>query len=156
MTINTQNFGTVEINPKDILSFHEGLPGFSHAKNFVVLFQEDEEVEGESPICFLQSTDKEDLSFVLIDVSGLVLGYRAQALLEYARDAASGFDHENLAVYNIVTLRDELMDSTANLKAPIVIDIKSKTGRQVLYQGDDYPVRARLSDIMRGESACQC
>ena len=157
MTLNTQAFGEIHINDEDILTFPEALPGFPDMKKFVVLFQEDAEGETDNFICFLQSIENEGLSFVLADVSGILPEYRPLALLEYAREAGEGFDQKNLIVYNILTVHDELVDSTANLKAPVVIDVSAKTGRQIFCQGDEYPIRARLFDLAEQKGgACQC
>ncbi|MCL2168678.1 MAG: flagellar assembly protein FliW [Defluviitaleaceae bacterium] len=163
MTLNTQLFGTIEINPDDIISFHEGLPGFPLCTRFAVLFQEAHEEAGESgevfnTICFLQSVEDAELSFVLIDTTSLFPEYRPLALLEYAKDAQSGFDHKNFAVYNILTIHDDMANSTANLKAPIVLDLIDKLGRQVIFKDDEsYPIRARIFDAppkKDGECAC--
>ena len=163
MTLNTQLFGEIEINPDDIINFHEGLPGFAERTRFVALFQEAQE-EGEGglgevfdTICFLQSVDDAELSFVLIDTTPLLPEYRPLALLEYAKDAATGFDHKNLVVYNILTIHDEMSNSTANLKAPIVLDLLNKSGRQVIFKGDDnYPIRARIFDAPQKDGECSC
>jgi len=156
MTLNTQTFGEIQINQDDILNFPEGIPGFWEEKDFVLLHTSEEGSEQEDAICFLQSTKNHDLSFVLIDVSGFLGDYRPLALLEYAKTAEE-FDQNNLLVYNILTVQDELSDSTANLKAPIIIDINKKTGFQVLCQDSDFPIRARLFDIVNQEGGdCQC
>jgi len=159
MTLKTQNFGEIQIRQEDIINFSEGIPGFWNAKDFVLLFQEQtQEQEGnESIICFLQSVTDEELSFVLIDISSFQPSYRPLALLEYAK-TAENFDQKNLAVYNILTVHDNLNDSTANLKAPIIIDITENTGRQVLCADEDFPIRASILELtgQAKDGGCQC
>jgi len=156
MTLKTQNFGEIQINQNDILHFPAGIPGFWDETDFVLLFQDQESEGEESIICFLQSTTNPELSFVLIDVSGFLPDYRPLALLEYAKDALD-FDQKNLAVYNILTVHDKLNDSTANLKAPIIIDITDKTGRQVLCGDDDFPIRANIFNLDTNKGGdCPC
>ncbi|MDR2166826.1 MAG: flagellar assembly protein FliW [Clostridiales bacterium] len=157
MKITTRNFGEIEINSEDIINFNEGLPGFPECKDFVVLFQEDEEIAQEgtpfNTICFLQSIDDGELSFVLVDMTAFLPEYRPLALVEYARENVGEFDPDALVVYNILTVYDELSDSTANLKAPIIIDFVQKKGRQIICQGDEYPIRAKIFEARDDDKA---
>ena len=148
MNIKTENFGTITVNQEDVIKFANGIPGFPEATDFVILLQDDEDEN--NPICFLQSVQSPELSFVIIDTAGFLPEYRPMALLEYAREA-SGFNQEDMAIFNIMTVHDELTDSTVNLKAPIIINTKNKTGRQVVCQNDEFPLRARLFDIAKDE-----
>jgi len=144
MKITTQSFGEIEVSSEDIIRFNEGLPGFVDNKRFVILFPDQAETEELSALCFLQSVDDEDLSLVLVDMTAFLPEYRPFALVEYARENDGPLVPEDLAVYNIVTVRDILADSTVNLKAPVVVNFEKKSGKQVICQGDEYPIRAKL------------
>ncbi|MCL2575964.1 MAG: flagellar assembly protein FliW [Defluviitaleaceae bacterium] len=152
MKLTTQGFGEIEINTEDIISFGDGLPGFADDKRFVILLQEDD--GGISPIRFLQSVDNGDLSFVLVDMTAFLPEYRPLVLVELAKEQGDNFDPDNTMIYNIATIYEELMDSTVNLKAPIVVNLEQKIGRQFLC-GDDFPIRARLFD-QSATKGCGC
>jgi len=155
MKIVTQNFGEIEISNDDIINFNEGLPGFPDARGFVIMLQEDED-ENPSPICFLQSADDEELCFVLTDMTAFLPEYLPLVLVELAKEQLGDFDPDNTIVYNITTINSELTDSTVNLKAPIVISLKKKTGRQFLCS-EDFPIRAKLFGLQnKGGCGCNC
>jgi flagellar assembly factor FliW len=157
MKITTHSFGSIDINPEDIVQFTDGLPGFAGSKRFVILFPDQAEGEEISTICFLQSVDDEDLSLVMVDMTAFMPQYRPHALVEYARENDGPLAPDSLAVYNIVTVRDNLANSTVNLKAPVIIDLDKKIGKQIICQGDDYPIRAMLfntEEDKAGGGAC--
>ena len=49
-----------------------------------------------------------------------------------------GFNLEEDAIFSIVTLGKKDQNMTANLKAPIVINIKENKGKQVILPNDKY------------------
>jgi len=156
MKLTTQNFGEIEINQEDIINFNDGLPGFVNAKGFVIMLQEDDN-QDQSPICFLQSTDDGELCFVLVDMTVFLPEYVPLVLLELAKEDRENFDPDNTMVYNIATIYDELTESTVNLKAPIVVNLAQKSGRQFLCAGDDFPIRAKLFNPTQNcDCDCSC
>ncbi|MCL2236105.1 MAG: flagellar assembly protein FliW [Defluviitaleaceae bacterium] len=140
MTISTSNFGEIEINPADIINFEEGLPGFAKATRFVVLFQEPEG-ETPNPISFLQSVDDAELVFVLANMDDFYPDYAPMVHPFVEKD---GFDVNSTAIYNIATVFEDMTQTTVNLKGPVLIDYDKKRGKQIVCQGDEFPIRAIL------------
>ncbi|MCL2620686.1 MAG: flagellar assembly protein FliW [Defluviitaleaceae bacterium] len=140
MTIATKNFGEIEINPADAINFEEGLPGFHENNQFVVLFQEPEEGEP-NPISFLQSVDNDELCFVLVDMSNFYPEY-APSIHPFIEKEE--FDVATTAIYNIATVFEDMSDTTVNLKAPVLINYDNKQGKQIICQGDEFPIRVKL------------
>ena len=152
MKISTKNFGEITINPEDIINFEQGLPGFPGAKQFVVLFSGNEENEDEPDLLFyMQSINHTpDLSFVLVDMTLLLPEYRPEMLAQLEKDTDGGIDADTIAVYNIVTVYDDMSKSTVNLKAPVIIDITKKSGKQIICTSDEYPIRTLLFESNEG------
>jgi len=138
MKLQTRTFGEIEINDSEIITFKEGLPGFPDDRRFVLLAEDD------SPICFLQSADDGDTSFVLVDMTELA-GNSYDPLVDESALAAFGdYNPADLLIYNICTLHGDLQKSTVNLKAPVVIDSAKKIGRQIVCANEEYSVKAAV------------
>lgn len=142
MTINTKNFGEIQINTEDTINFAEGLPGFHEDKRFLVLFQEPEG-DAPNPISFLQSIDNGELCFVLVDMSNFYPEYISSV---HPTVQGEGFD-ETTIIYNIATVFEDMADTTVNLKAPVLIDYEKKQGKQIILQGDEFPIRVKLFQL---------
>ena len=50
----------------------------------------------------------------------------------------------DVAVRAILTVRDPIEETTANLLAPVVLNPTTRLGRQVVLQDSDYPIRAAI------------
>ncbi|HEY4321470.1 MAG TPA: flagellar assembly protein FliW [Gemmatimonadales bacterium] len=109
-TIATRLFGTLEITPDDVLRFAGGLPGFPQAERFVVL------TTPAPALRWLQSADLPELAFLLVDY-GTATG----------TEIAAGEE-----AYAIVTLPGQDRQTTANLRAPVLIDRAVGSGEQVI------------------------
>jgi len=109
-----------------ILLFEEGLIGFSDCKSFVFLGS-----EGIAPFRRLQSTDRADLSFLVLDPRFVVKDY-----LSYipAREwEALGLeDHAARMAVVICSIGHPPERSTGNFQAPIIINYAKMIGRQVI------------------------
>jgi len=149
MNVETRNFGTIEVNDDDVLYFDEGLPGFPGDRRFVLL------TEGENPICYLQSVDNGDVAFVVADLVSIMPNYSPQVAEEHLGNIGE-CDDEDLLVLNICTVSTTMEDSTVNLKAPIVINVAAKKGKQVICSNEEYMINAPLFGDDDAEEGLQC
>ena len=125
MQLTTKHFGEVDYNKDDVITFEEGLPGFRGSTCFILL--------ADSPgglIHWLQSTEDGDLAFVLMDVKQILPGYSPNVEPEMLESLADGGGPGSLSYYNIAVVPDDLRQMRVNLKAPIVINMASKRGKQ--------------------------
>ena len=53
-------------------------------------------------------------------------------------------EEKDVLVLCLITLGKTLKDSTANLKAPIIINIKNNRGKQLILQDDKYKIKEPL------------
>jgi flagellar assembly factor FliW len=141
MKITSKFLGEIEINEEQIIHFPNGIPGFEEEKQFVIL-----PLEEQSPFAILQSVHHSHVGFVVV--------YPFSFYPDYAFDLAEE-DIEKLKLnspddcltYTIMTLKEPFADSTINLKAPIVINVKEKIGKQLILHDSDYPIRFPLSEV---------
>ena len=138
MVIETKNFGDVEVDEKNIYEFEYGLPGFEDLRKFTIIT--DDSGETEAPFCWLQSLESPEISFIMMDVYSIVPDYNP---LVYDDDLESigEIEGDNLLIYNIVVIPQIVSKMSVNLKAPVVINLTTKKGRQVIVKNDDYQIK---------------
>ena len=137
-SVVTNLFGKIDVDESDVLDFREGLLGFSLCRRWLL-------IAGKKPgTAWLQSVDHGSLAFMLIDPFTTFEGYTAHlgpaeiAQLD-ARDPAQ------IAVFAIVTLPStDAPETTANLRGPVVINVKARLGAQVLAGEGTWSVRQPL------------
>ncbi len=138
MKINTKFFGEVAIEKDSILSFDEGLLGFEEHKQFALLelFEMDDFVA-------LQSLSDEKISFILLKPWNFFNNYDIR-ISDKDLEEIQIEDKKQVAVYNVVTIPEAFNEATANLLAPILINIDKKKGKQYVLKEDVYTTRHRI------------
>lgn len=140
MTIETRDFGTIEISEEGILEFKLPVLGFESQKRYIILY--DDEL-GDS-LAWLQSVDDKDTCFIIIDPRLLLDSYTPairQSVLSQLELAT-----ENTVLRCLVVVPNQLSEATVNLKSPIVINPIKKLAAQVVLD-EDYPIRALIRAI---------
>lgn len=135
MIINSKKFGKTEIYEKDIYTFEIGMPGFPDLHKFTILGDINKE-----PFAWLQSTEDEETSFILMDVYKILPDYSPLAF-EADLDSIDGLESNNLLIYNVVVVPQNPESMSVNLKAPIVLNPDSMKGKQMILKNEDYPVK---------------
>jgi flagellar assembly factor FliW len=139
MKITSKFLGKIEINEEQIIHFPNGIPGFEKEKQFVIL-----PLEEQSPFAILQSIHQSHIGFVIAYPFSFYLDY-AFDLTEEDIEKLKLNSPDDCLTYAIMTLKEPFVDSTINLKAPIVINAKEKIGKQIIIHDSDYPIRFPLS-----------
>lgn len=118
------------------LFFEDGIPGFSHLQFFQLMQEE------ESPFFLIQSIEEVDVGFWVIDPFSFFPEYKFE-LSDVAKATLRIEEQSQIAVFSIVTIRGN-NQATVNLKAPIVVNLSNRMGRQVILQEDTYSIRQPL------------
>lgn len=140
MQINTEVMGQVTYTEADIIHFSEGLYGFEDQKTFILLNVADVDF----PFQWLQSTTDENLSFIITTPFAFCEAYD----FEIPDSVAEGLELssiEDLSIHALVVLKEELKESSLNLKAPIIVNLKNNHAKQVILN-EDYPYKFYLFD----------
>jgi flagellar assembly factor FliW len=137
--LSTTRFGTVEVPDKDVLFFSSGVLGFPDVRRYVML-----DHGRNTPLKWLQAVDKPELAFPMVPATDLMEDYHITVAPEDL--AALGKDSTaELQAFVILTIPNGAPErTTANLKAPIVMNPTTHLARQVLVE-QDYPIRYPLS-----------
>ncbi|GAA0472252.1 flagellar assembly protein FliW [Alkalibacillus silvisoli] len=132
MKIETVYFGEIEIEESKLLAFNHGLPGFQDEKQFALL-----DLEGNPAFKILQSTKAIELAFVITNPFLIETGYEFK-LDEQTVEQLNINKSEDVSVWSIVTLKEPFEQSTLNLKAPIVLNLNNKQGKQISLNDSNY------------------
>jgi len=145
LQIETRHFGPLDYEDTELLTFPRGLPGFPDARRFILI------PESDPPDLFywLQSVDDGRLAFVLMDVYRVLPDYNPLVDGEQLEDLGE-LDEASLHVYNITVIPDDIKKMRVNLKAPVIIHEKTRLGKQVMVNNDDYEVRYMIMEAMSG------
>ena len=58
---------------------------------------------------------------------------------------------ENIVILLLLTVPQDAIQMTANLKAPIIINADTRKGAQVVVENEEYEIKYRIYDILKGK-----
>lgn len=119
---NTQ-FGEFEIEEKHIFNFENGLLGFDNLRRFVLINEEET-----APFKWLICIDEPEIGFPLLSPWHIDLKYNPGKEINSEKDV----------IFVVITLEDDKGLMTANMKAPVVLDVENQTGKQIILPKDKY------------------
>ena len=140
MKIQTTRFGELEIADSSVITFNKGIPGFEESKKYVLIPAND---KGETPFFFLQSIEKEEVNFFLVDPFSFFKEYDVK-LADQMVDRLELESPADALVLTTVTAKGEIKDATTNLKAPLVINNSKQLGMQIVLDNKDYLIKQPL------------
>lgn len=141
MVLNTEHLGEIEFQKEDIIHFPKGIPGFEEEMEFIVVLTGDIEF----PFTYLQSVKSNDLAFIVTDPFLFLEKYDFELSDEDAQflGVKSEEQIDDITVYTIVTIPEDVDQTSVNISAPIIINLKTKLGKQVIlneYDDVKYPL----------------
>ncbi len=136
MIIHTSRFGAVQISAEDLIEFPEGLLGFNELHRFILLDDPSDEI-----FAWLQSCEDPNIAFPLLEPELFAgPGFKVQ-LAKNDLEALKSPAKENIRVFSIITIPQDPTEMTANLKAPVVINVTSRLARQCVLQDNSLAIR---------------
>jgi len=138
MNINTSRFGSLQLDPKELLLFPSGIPGLEECRDWVLLADAENDALG-----WLQSVGCPDVALAVVSPQRFVAGYQVRvARSELAPLELAGLREAQV----LVIVGKNERGITLNLKAPIVINLQRRLGRQVVANGDQ-PIQYELARL---------
>lgn len=135
MVVNTSRFGPVQISQEDVVRFPEGLLGFNDLENFVLLDDPNDEI-----FAWLQSCDEPSIAFPVLEPELFEERFSLR-LSKTDLQALEEEQAEKLRSFCIITIPEDPAKMTANLKAPIVINVGRRIARQCVLQDNKLEIR---------------
>jgi flagellar assembly factor FliW len=136
MRITTTRFGRIDVDAADIIRFPSGMPGLEDCREWALLADSTNDALG-----WLQSTSRADVALAVVSPRRFVPEYQVRIPRSELSPLALA-DMRQAQVVVVVGANGKGL--TLNLKAPIVINLESRTGRQVVASGD-LPLQYELS-----------
>jgi flagellar assembly factor FliW len=130
-SVETKYFGTLPYAEESVFKFPLGVPAFDDEKAFVLI-----ETAESAPLVFLQSLCRANLCFLAFPIQVVDRNYALaiapedlEALdLETGRQPTVGAE---VVVLVLISLNDGFV-ATANLMAPVVLNVKTRRGLQAI------------------------
>lgn len=135
MIINTSRFGKVELKEDEILTFQEGLLGFADLRKFALLDDPNDDI-----FVWLQSCESPSVAFPVLEPKLFTDNFKVN-LTKSDTEALKISNSEKMEYFSIVTIPDDPTQMTANLKAPIVINVVERLARQCVLQDNNLAIR---------------
>ncbi|MFA7215915.1 MAG: flagellar assembly protein FliW [Bacillota bacterium] len=144
MKLNTRFFGELEYEKEDLLHFPSGLLGFEGCKEFIPIDNPD----GVGVFRWLQSADRPELAFVVMNPFFVMADYEFE-IPEGVVETLRLKRPEDTQVLAVVKIPDDLKKMTVNLRAPIVINTKTKSAVQVVLEDEKYSLKHPVASSMQ-------
>lgn len=141
--IATSRFSEIEVRESEVIELPQGLIGFPELKRYVLL-----DHDKESPFKWLQSLDDGAIAFVLINPLLFKPDYEVEVTEAEVSDLTIE-QEEDAIISVIVTMPSNPQNMTANLKAPLVFNIKNRRGKQVILNSNSYSTRHNIMEEMK-------
>jgi flagellar assembly factor FliW len=135
--VATRFFGPLEYSENSLFFFPSGLPGFESFQRFVIIAVPERE-----PLIFLQSLDISGLCFILLPIRTIDDHFRLDLTAEEISEI--GLPQEGAVEIGKDVLCAAIINSTgdkgptANLMAPVVVNLRNNVGVQVIQTQSGY------------------
>lgn len=141
--IEKTRFGRLDIGMAEVIEFPLGLHGFPDLKRFCLVDPGDDTL-----ILWMQSLEEPEIAFPILEPKIFRPDYVVRLSGLELRELQLQSIGEG-AVFTILTIPGAVAEMTANLKAPIVINLKRKLARQVVLQENEYALKTPVFRELR-------
>lgn len=149
MQIKTKIFGEITIDDEKIIHFPNGIIGFPDLTDFTLIHDEE---KGTGSIHWLQSLQEPAFAMPVIDPLIVCPDYNPEADDELF-NILGDTQPEELLVLVTVTVPKEITKMSVNLKGPMIINVTERKALQIIVEGDEYPVKFPIYDILNQKKA---
>ncbi len=145
--VKTSRFGEIEVRDSDVIELPRGLIGFPELTRYVLL-----DHDKESPFKWLQSLQDGGIAFVLINPLLFNPDYTVEVSEAEVADLSLASE-EDAVISVIVTMPSNPQNMTANLKAPLVFNLKNRRGQQLVLNNPAYTTRHNVMEELKKRAA---
>lgn len=143
MIVQTGRFGRLEVAELDLVSISGGILGFPEYTKFCLVDPGDDVL-----IVWLQSLENPDLAIPLLEPKIFKTDYTVRLSAAELRELR--LDNVNQsAVFALLTIDEDITQMTANMKAPLVINLRERVAKQVVLQENEYTIKHPMFKELR-------
>ena len=139
MKIQTSRFGELAVDEDRLIHFEKGILGFPDQQRYALI-----QTGQDSGFYWLQAVDRADLAFVVCDPRLFIPDYHIPVKAEeLERLGLSEVDEAQ--VFVIVNKVDRVL--TGNLQGPLVVNVQTRQGKQMVLSDRRYTTRHPLMEM---------
>ena len=133
--VTNSRFGEFSYAEEDVIFFPRGIPAFEQNNNWVLVGEEDNAIK------WLQNIEDTELAVPVTTPDAVMPDYNAK-IPEDELNVVGSKNFADLALLIVVSLPEATpWDLTANLRAPILVNMKSRRAVQVIALNEEYSIR---------------
>lgn len=148
MQVNSRIFGMIDIEEEKLIHFVNGIVGFPELTDFALIH----DAEKEGGIQWLQSMQEPKFAIPVMNPLDVLKTYNPQVEDELLKPLGD-LTQDDMLVLVTVTVPKDLTQMSINLRGPIVINASNKKACQVIAEGEEYPVKFKIYDILKSRKA---
>lgn len=149
MHINSRVFGEIDIDDDKIIRFEEGVIGFKDYHNYALIYDEEKKRNNGGGIMWLQCMDEPELAFPVADPLHIYEGYNPIVEDEWLAPIGEFNDVNDIFILTILTVPSDITKVTANLKAPVIINMITKKACQTIVGNEEYEIKYNIYDYVQ-------
>ena len=135
MIVQSDRFGSIDVDAQEILTFPRGIIGFADETEFVLV-----RASSSTAVGWLQSVATPYMALPVVSAHVLVPKYPDVDIESYAEAAGLGQSLDELAVLVVLNAPPGI-PATVNLVAPIIVNAVTRNGAQLLLEGSRFTTR---------------
>lgn len=137
MKINSAKLGEIEYSEDDVITLSSPLLGFPDLQDFLIISD-----DNSYPFLWFQSVEDADICFILIETNTFFKDYNPDIPKRELKVIAIS-DKKEMKLFSIVVVPTDPKLSTANLRAPLVVNFE-KLAKQIILDDDAYKIKMPL------------
>jgi len=137
-TLDLPRFGEFTYTQDEVIEFPWGIPGFSKLHQFVAL-----SLDEQPNFVWLQSLDDLNVALPTADPWSVFPDYDPK-VPPYAKTVLAIGSPQDVAILCVVVVTKGAEEMYMNLLAPVVVNMKTRRGRQVTLEGAEYSIKTLM------------
>lgn len=126
-------------NDVQIYRFAQGIPGFEQFREFEFV-----ELGNELPMKLMRPVEDLDITLFIASPFLFYPDYEWD-LSDFVKQELDILNEEDIEIWSVITVPEDPTAATINLLAPIVLNVNTKTGKQLILHDQSYSSRAPLN-----------
>lgn len=143
MIIKTGRFGQLSVGDDEMIQIPNGIMGFPEFTKYCLVDPGDGTL-----ILWLQSLENPEIVFPILEPRIFKSDYTVRLSGTELRELKLQNVNQS-AVFAILTIPEDVTQMTANLKAPLVINLQEQIARQVILQENEYSIKQLMFKELR-------
>jgi len=143
MKIETTRFGTIEISENSVIKLPNGIIGLKQVTRLAIV-----ERNQEGWFQWWQAVDHPSMAFITLDPRRVVPDYDLSGVEEELKALEVEAPSKRMIAALVSLPESRLDEMTIDLLAPIVVNRRTREGRQIILPNERYPIAYRVASLL--------